>query len=518
VEKKIAELRKRLDDFYEASMTVKGDTSEILNKLLEKVAGILNGKFILVECRQGDEFILKAGHNLPEEMKKVGREPIKGSICAHVLDSGEPALIRNLPDIEPWRNYIPVHKYNLKTYLGVPILSHEGETIGTLCLLDDKDRDFTKEDIKVLTLFAQRASLEIEREELLSKLKESEERYRSFFEHAYDGILVVNSQDGKLLETNHRFQELFGYTKLELVDMKIKDLRPTEDATQFDKFTEGLFSEKVEFDDVPVRAKDGSVFFTDIAASMLALGGKKVFHCLVRDRTEKKKLLHQMICSERLASLGELSAAVAHEINNPMHTILAYSHLLLEDAKDNSKEKEWLQMMVGESTRVKKIVQGLLEFARRKESEFAEVSINKVIESIIPLIANQARTHNVQIEQDFGAVLPPVIADATQLQQVFVNIAINAIEAMEKGGTLTFDTHPTSDKSVEIKISDTGCGIAKENIPNVVEPFFSTKTKGTGLGLSVSHGIIMSHNGNIRVESQLDKGTTVVITLPLKEG
>jgi GAF domain-containing protein len=143
LERKIAELRRKLDDLWEASMTVKGDTSEILNKLLEKVAGLLDGKFILVEYRQGDEIVFKAEYNLPEELKKAGRKSFKDSICRYVLTSGQPLIIKDLPNADPWKDYVPVHKYNLKTYFGVPLLSHEGKPMGTLCLLDDKDRDFT---------------------------------------------------------------------------------------------------------------------------------------------------------------------------------------------------------------------------------------------------------------------------------------------------------------------------------------------------------------------------------------
>lgn len=517
MKKKIAELRRRLDEFYEASITVKGDTSEILNKLLAKVAGILGGKFILVEHRQGSEFVFKASYNLPAEIEKEGREPVKNSICSQVLASGAPLIIRNLQEIEPWCNYVPVHKYNLKSYLGVPLVSHGGESIGTLCMLDDKDRDFSEEDIKVFSLFAQKASAEIEREELLNRLRESEERYRSLFEHAGEGILVMDKEEGNLLEANHRFRELSGYSKAQLKDMKIHDLRPNDNATQFDTFLNGLFRDNGEFTDVPIGSAEG-LFYADVTASTLTLGAKQVLQCLVMDVTGKKKVLRQMINSERLASLGELAAAVAHEINNPMQTISAYSHLLLEDMQHDSKKKEWLQMMIGEASRVKKIVQSLLEFARRKEPEFEEVNVNQVVESVMTLLENQARTHKVRIKQSLENGLPLITGDASQLQQVFINVAINAIEAMKDGGTLSVNTCTPDRQSVEISFADTGPGVSIENIPRIFEPFFSTKEKGTGLGLSVSHGILSSHGGDISAESKLGEGTTIIIVLPVRKG
>lgn len=517
MEKKIAELRRRLDEFYETSITVKGSTTEILNELLKKVANILHGKFILVEYRQGDEFVFKASYNLPEELREAGREPISSSICGRVLASGKPLIINNLSEVDPWRNYVPVHKYNLKAYFGVPLLSHDGKTIGTLCMFDDRERDFSEEDVKVFILFAQKASAEIEREELLNRLRESEQRYRSFFEHASEGILVVDSEDGSLLEANRRFREISAYSKAHLADMKIQDLRPDDDEGPFDSFVSGLFNNCENFTDIPIRSGEG-VFYVDITASTLILGGRNVFQCLIRDVTDEKKVLQQMINSERLASLGELAAAVAHEVNNPMQTVLAYTHLLLEDMELDDEKKEWLQMMAGEASRVKKIVQSLLEFARRREPEFAELDVNEVVESVMTLIENQARTHKVEIRREVQAGLPLVTGDASQLQQVFMNVAINAIEAMTEGGTLTVSTLATDGESVEIAFSDTGCGMAEEDAPRIFEPFFSTKEKGTGLGLSVSHGIVSSHGGDIRAESTPGKGTRITVVLPARKG
>jgi len=514
MQRKIAQLRKRLHDLYEASMTVKGSPSEILNKLLEKVAGILHPRFILVERREGKDLVYKASHNLPEELKKLGREPVEGSMCGRVLTSGGPLIIRNLQTTSPWRKYKAVRRYDLKTYAGVPLFSHEGKTIGALCLLADEDREFSEEDIKILTLFAQRASAEIEREELVNQLRESEARYRGFFEQASDGMLVVDGEGGRILETNRRFQRLSAYPRDELLGMKIEEFRPPENGSQFDEFTRGLVDGKEAFDDVPIKARGGELFYADIRASALTLSGRKVFQCLVRDITEKKKIRERMIHSERLASLGELAAAVAHEINNPTHTIFAYSHLLLEEVGDDGKKREWLEMMVSEASRVKKIVQGLLEFARRKEPELGQVDVGRVIDSGVALVENQAHIHNVQIERSVAPGLPHVTGDAVQLQQVFMNVALNAIEAMDKGGTFTIDAGTADGDLIEIRFSDTGCGITEENIARLFEPFFSTKPSGTGLGLSVSHGIVTSHGGTIRVESKLNEGTTVVIALP----
>ncbi|MCX7703385.1 MAG: ATP-binding protein [Planctomycetota bacterium] len=510
-------LRKRFEELCEISISPKGGTSEVLSRLLEKVAAILHGKFLFVRCKQGGTFALKAGYNLPEELKTTGGQSVADAIDEKVIVSGKPVVIENLQEFAPLSNSPYIKKYRLKSYLCVPLISHDGKVIGTLCLVDDKSRKFTEEDIRLLNVLAQRISMEMEREELLNRLKESQERYYSFFEKASDGILVIEFLEGGLLEANHRFQKLSGYTKEQIVDMRIDDLRPDKEAEAFDRFRKGLMKGEEEFNGIPIRTANGGIFFADIRVSKLEVGGRYLLHCLFRDVTEKKSVLERMIRSERLASLGELAAAVAHEINNPMLTILAYSHLLLEKLGADEKLREWLQMMVGEANRVKKIVQGLLEFARRKEPELSEVNVNDIVESVVRLVENQAKICKVNINLQISPDIPLITADASQLQQVFLNVAINAIEAMEKGGVLTITTKPFKEQWVKIGFSDTGCGIPKENLSKVFDPFFSTKPRGTGLGLAVSHGIIMSHKGEINIESEVNKGTTVTITLPLKK-
>jgi two-component system NtrC family sensor kinase len=222
--------------------------------------------------------------------------------------------------------------------------------------------------------------------------------------------------------------------------------------------------------------------------------------------------------SEKLASIGRLAAGIAHEINNPLTSVLTFSSLLLRRT-EKEEQKEKLDIIVKETTRCREIVRDLLNFARHGEPKKEKCSINQVIESALSLTKNQLKVSEMRIavQKELGE-LPLLQLDPNQMLEVIVNIIINALDAMAEGGELGIKTGLTEDaKAVEIKISDTGYGISKENLEKVFDPFFTTKEvgKGTGLGLAVTYGIIDGHNGTIDVESEVGKGTTFVIRLPL---
>ncbi len=238
----------------------------------------------------------------------------------------------------------------------------------------------------------------------------------------------------------------------------------------------------------------------------------------VRERTEElRKTENQLIQSDKVASLGKLAAGVAHEINSPLTGILTYSSLLLQDKKDDDPDKEDLEVIVNETNRCKKIVKGLLDYARQTEPRKTLSDINEVADKSIDLIAHQASLQNVKIEKKLQPDLPKIMIDVGQIQQVFINILLNAIEAMPQGGTLTLSSG-MDDQMVALRFADTGIGIPEEILPKILDPFFTTKEqgRGTGLGLSVSYGIIERHRGKLEVKSKVGEGSTFTVKLPLR--
>jgi two-component system NtrC family sensor kinase len=239
----------------------------------------------------------------------------------------------------------------------------------------------------------------------------------------------------------------------------------------------------------------------------------------IKKRTgELRKAQAQLIQSEKLASIGELAAGVAHEINNPLGVILGFSQVILRKLPDDDPLRQPLTSIEREGLRCKKIIQGLLDFSRHTMPTFQPVNLNDVVESACDLFEYQITVNNVKMTKGFAPNLPEIRADANQLQQVFSNLIINAYHAMPKGGDLRITTRAVGDH-VQAIFADTGVGIPPENLKRIFDPFFTTKQvgKGTGLGLSVSHGIIESHGGKIEVDSQIDKGTTFVVSLPVKQ-
>jgi len=239
-----------------------------------------------------------------------------------------------------------------------------------------------------------------------------------------------------------------------------------------------------------------------------------------RDDLLKVRTQQKIQESERLASLGRLAAGVAHEINNPLGAILIYSNLLLEESELHDPGRENLKKVVRETIRCKEIVRGLLDFARKTEPKKELTNINNILERVLSLIEKQALFQNIKITKKLHPRIPMAMIDITQIQQVFMNIILNAAEAMEGKGSLTIGTQLLKDgRFMEIGFTDTGCGIPQENMKRLFEPFFTTKeeTKGIGLGLAISYGIIKNHGGTIEVKSQVGEGTTFIIKLPVEK-
>jgi signal transduction histidine kinase len=231
-----------------------------------------------------------------------------------------------------------------------------------------------------------------------------------------------------------------------------------------------------------------------------------------------KESQEQLIQAEKLTSLGQLAASIAHEINNPLAGVLVYTQLLSKkmtgDAFKKEEALEYISKIESEVGRCSRIIRNLLDFARQTESILRLVDINQVIEQVLAMVGHQAKIQNVEVVKEFSPSLPKVMADSDQLQQIFTNLTLNAIQAMPGGGTLTLRSS-TVDGEVRIDVQDTGHGISKENMDKLFTPFFTTKEKGkgVGLGLAVVHGIIERHKGRIKVQSEVGKGTTFSVYL-----
>jgi len=238
----------------------------------------------------------------------------------------------------------------------------------------------------------------------------------------------------------------------------------------------------------------------------------------VLERTrELEKTRIRLVQQEKMASLGRLSAGVAHEINNPLTSILVFSTILRDNLNADHPDYKKISTMVNETIRCREIVERLLAFSRQDKPKKEKQGINRVIGEALELLKNQAIFQNIRVHLKTGIELPELSIDANQIQQVFFNILINAADAMPEGGDLTIRSFlgPRKEgKYIVCEFQDTGKGIPEGDLPRLFEPFFSTKAKGTGLGLSICYGIIQRHEGRIEVKSIKGKGSTFTIKLP----
>ncbi len=243
----------------------------------------------------------------------------------------------------------------------------------------------------------------------------------------------------------------------------------------------------------------------------------------IAKKTEEIQKTHaSLVQTEKLASLGRMAAGVAHEINNPLTGVVTFAHLLKKRFPDESSETQDINIIIEQAERCSKIIRNLLTFARATPTEKGKVSINDVINRTVFMVQNQAKFHHIKFDIHLENAQFIIFGDPSQFQQIFLNMFINATDAMNERGKITVVTRKVMDNgkpSVEIEFTDEGCGIREEDLPKLFEPFFTTKPvgKGTGLGLSVSHGIVKHLGGSIKVESAVGKGTSFFVRLPLSE-
>jgi len=402
-------------------------------------------------------------------------------------------------------------------------------------------------------LYAELANNQAELEEKNRELFQAKEFIENVLNSMADTLVVTDNQ-GIIRRVNRATLELLGYEEEEIVGKPaeaILDLKNGEGdlfkGYYFEKHEKGNRVHNFEINYLTKRGEKIPVSFNSSllrntegevigvigvardmrrvkqllqAAKEAAKAEKKKAQELKKAYEELQSLQTQLLHSEKLASIGRLAAGVAHEINNPLTGVLTFAHLLLSEMSKDDPRRVDLEVIVKEANRCRLITQNLLDFARQSSPEKAPVDINEVIKNTLSLVENQASFQNIKIIKDFNCSLPLILIDSNQIQQVFMNVILNAQEAMPQGGFLTISTDFSEDgRFAEIKFIDTGCGIPEDNIGKLFDPFFTTKEtgKGTGLGLAISYGIIKNHGGDINIDSTEGKGTTVIIKLPIKK-
>jgi len=351
-------------------------------------------------------------------------------------------------------------------------------------------------------------------------LARSEARYRHLVESASDAIVTLDA-NGRFTTVNHAAENISGYKREELVGQWFAPMLPDDDLPKaLGHFQQALAGETGLFESQFYR-KDGEVRTISITYSTPQKDEEVL--CLIRDVTDQKMLQEQLIQSEKMSAIGQLVSGVAHELNNPLAGISAFAQLLLAEKRFPPDQRTAAETIYSEARRASRIVQNLLTFARQHKAEKVLTAINQVLDDTLELRAYELRVRGIDVRREYDESLPDTMADAHQLQQVFLNLITNAEQAMEQREgqhhhRLTVRTRRTAD-AIRIEIEDTGAGIPPNLIERIFNPFFTTKPtgSGTGLGLSISLGIVREHEGRIWAENAQQTGARFVVEVPVTE-
>jgi two-component system, NtrC family, sensor kinase len=440
-------------------------------------------------------------------------------ISGHTLTLDDPLSQRRLDsaDLEFWRA-AGIHYF-------VPCVSKEG-TIAVMALGRKSSAEpMSSEDMALLAAVAAQAATALENGRLYRQLivKADElDRMREFSENILeslnDGLAVVD-RDDRIVRWNRRLEELYGVRHEVAVGKRLDQIL---DSGFFEVFRSGRREspDGVALYRVPLasRHEQPRRLLVNVATTPLrdmsgAIAGTII---VLEDISARVQLEEQLQISEKMASIGLLAAGVAHEVNTPLTGISSFVQMLMQGTDPEDPKTQVLEKIERQTFRAAKIVNGLLNLARPAQVDSGPADVNAVINDVLSLLEHQFRTGRIQVRKELSTVAPVVLGIEYKLQQVFLNLFLNARDAMPKGGWLTIVTK-TSGDSATIEVADTGSGIPAEQLSRIYDPFFTTKEigKGTGLGLSISYGIVQEHGGSIACDSSIGQGTRFTLTLPL---
>ncbi len=412
-----------------------------------------------------------------------------------------------------------LEQLDLNYYIPCRIREH---TVAVLGLGKTVDGDFlTSEDVELLFTIARYVAISTDNAQLYHSLEqkaEQVERLKDFSENIVEslnvGVLAVDLE-GRVESWNTQLEHLIGVPRREAVGQKLEEVLPLDlvaevAARSADEHVSSIYK-------FHLRNRAGRALVVNVSiAPLVGKTGDKIGRLiLVDDISQRVRLEEQLLQTEKLTSLGLLAAGVAHEVNTPLAVISNYIQMLAKQMPGDDPRHSIIDKIVKQTFRASEIVNNLLNFSRTGGTEFTEVNLNEVIEETLSLVAHPFRTARVNVIKLQQPDLPPVLGSNNRLQQVFLNLFMNARDAMPTGGMLEVRT-ACSNGYVEVEVTDTGSGIPRENLPRIFDPFFTTKStgRGTGLGLSVSYGIIKEHAGKIDVRSTPGKGTSFRLEFP----
>jgi len=419
-----------------------------------------------------------------------------------------------------------IRRLDLNYYIPCMVMNR---MIAVLGLGKTAEGDFlSSEDVQLLETLAGYIGIAVQNARLYKSLAEKAgqyERLKEFNENIVEsisvGVLAVDLED-RIESWNSQMEVMFALQRRDALGRSLPDVLPPAFVEEYFRVrqTPGIHNlYKFRLGTIAGDTRVTNIAIAPLVSKDFSVIGRLI---IVDDITERIELESQLSQAEKLSSVGLLAAGVAHEVNTPLAVISSYAQMLSKQVQGDEKQSALLEKITRQTFRASEIVNSLLNFSRTSSAEFTNVDLNRVIQDTLTLLDHQFKTARIKVQPELQAELPPIYGNTGKLQQVFLNLFLNAKDAMPAGGTLMISTN--NGHNVQVVVSDTGTGIAQEHIHRIYDPFFTTKNKpatktgqssGTGLGLSVTYGIIQEHAGKIRVDSKPGRGTTFTMEFPM---
>jgi two-component system NtrC family sensor kinase len=527
-------------DRYDVRIELKGISSELsrevnlgqlLETLVNRVADTLNVENVAIALYSDGESrkftIAKSVGNTIKLIRNLSED--FSAFIPSALSSKDYLTVE-----EPFKlsSEFPADK-NLLTAFSqihfIPFMAKEELKALLIVGIKEDNLPLSSEDLQLLTTIAGPAAIALENALLYKalhhkaeELAELKDYLENIVESINAGVLVIDLEE-KIISWNSKLERLYGLKREDAIGKKLSTVFPTDFLNSASAFLgqNGWITREINsIYKIPLRNKRGVKIIVNFSIAPLFKKDGEIYGKVIifDDITERITLEEQLQHSEKLAALGYLSASVAHEVNTPLTGISSYIQMLLKKMDENDPRIELLRKVEKHSFRASQIVNNLLNFSRKKESKFQEIDVNKVIQETLSLIDYQLKRCKINVALQLDTKLPQTYGDQGRLQQLFMNMFLNARDSMQCGGTLAIATL-AENSDIIINIKDTGIGIPEENLNKIYKPFFTTKPAGgTGLGLSVSYGIVQQHMGSISVKSTPGKGTLFKIKLPIYKG
>jgi PAS domain S-box-containing protein len=509
-----------------APLDVKGR----IKTAIEEIQQLLDADGVcLFTAEDGRALVMRFGHGICDEVRKDRPIALNGGIMPNVARGDKLCIFEDVARVED-DQFRHLHDQGVHSVACMPLAAREKKTFGLLNIYFKAEKHFSDEEEHVLELVGNRIAAALENYQLQSELRKSETKYRSLFNNDPNPIFILDPLSVKILDVNQRARDVYGYTRADLIGRSFFDLGAQDDEELHDGLRTMLPNQTILFAKRRHLRKDQWPIYVNINVIYAKYGENDALIATTTDITESIEKETQLIQASKMTTLGQMASGIAHEINQPLNVIQINADYLKKMLKRGKRPAdEDLGAITDDISanvqRATGIIRHMRDFARQSDVVATKVNLNDPIEDIFKVLGHQIKSHNISVQLELDPKLPEILAQHNRLEQVFINLVTNAIDAMdeqveqnaEKGAEKILKIRTFAEAGeVVATVSDNGIGMRPEVREKIFEPFFTTKAvgKGTGLGVSISYGIVRDYAGTIEIDSNPGQGTTFQLRFP----